>query len=355
MTFQPSVQNARVQPVGSVSSDGTITRGGPETPLRVKRVNLTFDRTWSPYLQGTIVCALQTAAEAKATDPRSGLNLVKFRAAQADDGAAAVYTDYAVWLRQRSSDPIAGETTLEVASIESLMQDHVDGGSQSYSDNQQDTTILGHVLNRMPIFRSAIAFATYSNPTGAAAFTVAAADAGWDTGTSVWDAANTMESAGGLWLRGDTDGTVLYRVPADYSADSRVRSLTGSDRIISVVDTVNRDSPDWANTVFITYTYNKGTQSTIDYGASGNPVVYKSVSLTRNGRKVANGEAAARAARMAKRGRSLQVTAILDLACRPNQTWYVKYGEYAWTGVIRTVTFRYPDGLMDLTFDVIES
>lgn len=337
------VTNARVEPAG---------RTTPSTPLKVLRSRTTFDRTWSPYIQGELVVSLQSAADAAATDPRKGL-CVKFTLWVTFEGVQQTL-DLVAWLRARTSDFGSGETTLSFASVESLLQDAVDLTGQQYASTVSDVAVLGDALSRLvwttvnyPLPQTA------STTDGSAAFDIAADDAGWNAGVSLWDIVSGVEEPKGLSIRGDESGVAFIRSAATWTPDSSTHTYTGSDRIISVTDTVDRDSPDWANAVFINYP--NSSNNFTDYGALNAGTPLKSVVLTRQTKRSAAGAATRRARRMLARGRNLQLQAFADLDCRPNKRYRTQFRGYDWTGTAQAVTFSTPAGLMDLTLNIVES
>lgn len=334
--------SARIEPVDASS---------PSTPLRVISATVTFDRTWAPYIQGSLVCDLQTAAEAVATDPRKGL-AVKFTLTS----SLGKTLPLVAWLRSRVSDIGAGTTTISFASVECLYQDNIDfngqqwGGTTVYELDDVVSLIMagvhwvGDTLPNLPVTLD-----------GSPQSSLAVADAGWAPGSSLWDLMRSVEEACGLWLRGDTDGTKLYRMAPTYSPDTSTHVLSDVDRIVSVVDTVNRDNPDWANAAFINYAPDTSGGFRTDYGYLPKAGPMKSVVITRTSRRVKTGAATAIATRMAARGRTLQITAIADLDCRPNMKYRAQFLGYDWTGTVQAVTFRYPEGLMEQALNIIET
>lgn len=350
VTVIPGLSSPRVEPVNAST---------PSTALSVKRATLTFDRTWSPYIQGSLVCRALSPAAATASDPRKGL-AVKFTLSQQVGAAAAQQLPLVAWLRSRGNDVVNDEATIAFASVESLLQDRTDFNGMQYAAAVTDVTMVNDVLGYLRWDASAAypsSLGAVQTIDGAASFSIPAASAGWDVGTTLWEAINGAEEAGGLWVRGDTSGVVLQRSAADYSADTTTHLLTGTDRILTVSDDISRDNPDWANSAFINYVNTATGATTTDYGtiATLGSVPLKTLVATRESKRVATGAALSWATRANRRGRVLTVSAIADLTCRPNQTWRVQYRGYDWTTKVQAVTFRYPEGLMDMTLNVIET
>lgn len=345
-TFTPTLSSARVEPATTTT---------PSTALKVKSATVTFDATWSPFIQGTLVCALQSAADNTATDPRKPMR-AKFTLGQTFNGAAQSL-NLDAWLRSRISDYGTRETTLTFASAECILQDYASLAGNQYAAAVDDFTVTADVLGGIDLYNMTHTLSR-TNPGSTGGFTVAAADAGWDAGTTAWDVINNLEAPKGITMRGDETGVVLARQALDYTADSSTYYMRGSDRVITVTDAIDRDSADWANGVFINYTWNKGLNSSTDYGvASGQPSpnILKTVVINRDGHRTATGEALARANRMVKRGRTLNVTAVADLSLRPNRPVWVGFADQAWFGTLRAVTFRWPDGLMDCVIDITQA
>jgi hypothetical protein len=343
VTVVPGLTSPRVEPPQSTT---------PSTALKVKRATVTFDRTWSPYIQGDMTCLLQTTAEATATDPRKGL-CVKFTLTQAYGSNPVQSLPLILYLRSRSGTMLAGETVLQLASIESMLQDYVYSSGVDYTTtsggSQADTTTLSDAVagvSNLPALGQVVTLG------GAAPFSVLMSESGWSAGSSAWDVMSSLEETGQVWLRGDETAVGLYRMAPGYSADTSTHLITGSDRVLSADDTTSRDDPNWANAVAISYPNSPG--KTIVYGSAATadePI--KVAFMTRVGRHPASTATAnAIASRMRARGRQLRVTAISDLTARPNQTWRVKYRGNDWTGTLQSVAFRYPDGLMDMTINI---
>lgn len=345
VTFTPGLVNPRVEPIDAAT---------PTTALRAKRATVTFDATWAPYIQGTLVCRGLTAAEAIAADPRLALG-VKFQLEQSYGTAAKQTLPLAAWLRTRSLDVAGNETTLTFASVESVMQDG-DAKSQTYTANTTDVAMINQALFNMR-WDAALTGKPYPigdvvTVGGLAAATIAAADAGWPIGTDVWTAASRAVEQFGYRLYGDETGTVLQRSSATYSPDTSVHLITGTDRVLRVTDTISRDSTRWADRV--TVYYKNGTSYTTE-AARTVTRPQKAFIINRSDRNPpTSGPTPNQAAfdRMNARGRQLQVAAIADLTCRPNQTYRVQYRGYDWTGTVQSVTFTYPDGLMDMTLNI---
>lgn len=330
---RPGLASPRVEPA---------TVSTPSTALQVKRATITFDRTWSPYIQGTLTCRAQSGADATATDPRNGL-AVKFTLTQQVDAGAQQSLPLVAWLRSRSNDLVNDEATLTFASVEALLQESGDIGGMSSGLPMTDVAIINQALTAVP----SPVVSSITTVDGSAAYTVAAADVGWDVNTSPWAVVSGLEDGGGLWARGDETGTALLRMQPGYSADTSTHTIAGTDRILSVIDTVDRDNPAWANRVGVTW---RNVWEVANAAGSSGP--RKQMTVVRKVNRPAAGSTQAIANRWYARGRTLTVTAIADLACRPNQTWRAIFRGYDWTGKVQAVTFRYPEGLMDLTLNI---
>jgi hypothetical protein len=343
VTATPGLTGAKVEAVGGTTSS---------VALSVKRATLTLDRTWIPYVQGSLTCRALSTADSTTADPRTGLG-VKFTLTQQRTGGALQSLPIVAWLRSRSTDAVADETTITYASVESLLQDYTDWSGMQYGAAVPDTTVVQDALGylRWTASSSYPVAGVAQTLDGSPAVTIAAANAGWNPGTTLWQAIQAAEDASGLWIRGDTTGTQLQRSAANYSADTTTHLLTGSDGILTATDTVSRDNPDWANLVGISYP--NVTPPTYDYAVlAGSTGPIKSAILTRQGKRAVAGAATPYVNRMSTRGRTLTVTALTDLSCRPNQTWRVQYRGNDWTGKVQSVTFTYPEGLMTVLINI---
>lgn len=343
ITAVSAISNARVEP-----PFGTLT---PSIPLQVKSAQLSYDRTWSPYIQGTLVCKALDAAGATATDPRLG-RVVRLTWTHTYNGVTTSIP-LTAWLRTRVNDRFSDTATLTFASVESIMQDYAEPDAFVNQTTDLDYQLVSHVLTDMrwttsSSYPSTLLNVEFTDPSAADA-NIPPANGGWNAGSTAWSIIQSVGEVAGLWYRGTESGLSLARCKPGYSADTSTHLITGTDRVISATDTVSRDSADWANQVVLSW------PTTADYGTSGSTTgPWKSYIENRTG-KARTGGAAPMAVRMSKRGRTVDVRAITDLACRPNMTYRVKYRGDDWTGTVQAVAFSHPEGVMNMKLNVTEA
>lgn len=336
-------------------SDGT----GPGT-LKVKRSQVTLDRTWSPYVQGSVVCAIPTTASGApdqaataAIDPRTAYVVrTAFGMLNLDTGATSSLNAVG-YARSRSADYSTGELALNYSGAESLWQDYLNVSDFAQTAVKTDLQLVKSAIDTVGVAWTGGGAPswTVTNPDGGS-FSVAVADSLWSADASAWDFANGIEEAAGRWLRSDETGAVLV-TGADYVANTAIRTLSDADRILSLVDTIDRDSRDYANAVTVRYNGDNPVTRTASGGFGAGP--RKTLLIDRPGkRRSYDTSATAYAQRAQRRGRSLAVTAVADLSVRPNQSWWINYLGASWFGKVQSVTFRFPEGLMDLVLNQID-
>lgn len=335
-----------------------VSRAGvPLVTLAVKsdQGSITFDRTWSPYVQATVVCAPPTAADLTKIDPRAGVRfLANWRQIDLETGAV-VNRPLNLSVRARTRAYVVGDgevLTLTLASDESLAQDWASenglGPGNGLSTSYCVTYALGQVWENEP------GQGTFTIETGAADPTVSA-DASWVPGTAAWDYMAGLVEVAGAWLYCDEVRGWHYAPPL-FTADTTTHAITDTDHIVDVQDVIDRADPTFGNYAVVSYLDSTSSTGNTYVGAGPVVVPRKTLVVARNRKKPSTGNAATgiRASAI-KRGRSLTVNALAEIAARPNQTWATTFQGVAWTGALQGVTFDFTTGLMSMKLNVNES
>lgn len=329
-----------------ISNPLTCKRDGSSpTGLAVRDLSVTLDKSWAPYCQAQLTLQTPGAANILGIEPRQGLR-TRFTMGMDDLQGNVFSFPFDLALRSRSLDWAAGTATLTATSDEALWQDFASatsGGAQPNTRAAAQTVagVLGYDDG-----------ARYLEVAGAPSV-ANDVDTIWAPGTTAWDYASQQAESGGAWLYSDERGVFRY-APQTYSPDTTLRTF--DDKVvINVVDSVSRDDGTWANYAVVVFQPDEGTTSYVDNGAGGTDP-RRAIVVTRPFKKPTGTTAAATIRTKAqKRGRSLTVTAIADIRCRPNQPALVSYQGQSFNGTIRAVTFSLPAGTMTATVDVIES
>jgi hypothetical protein len=319
--------------------------------LAVKSWSMTFDCTWAPYVQGTVVAVAPTdAGVLAAMNPRAGIRFAGTLAMQDLLTGVTVTRPVDLVVRSRPIRWSTGEMTLSVASDESLAQDLAK--SADYSSWFVTNPGSGPVVT--DVIRSITQLFTGDLTTVDASFggqVVPVDGMTWGAGTSAWDFAQSVVEAASGWYY--VDELRAWRlVKPGFTADASTHTISGSDYVVDVLDTVSRDDPAWgtAAAVFYDATSPAGVVAS-DSGISPAKWLF----VHRNSKKTGGNAATSVRTNAQKRGRTLQVDAIGDITARPNQTWRVLYRGQDFTGTLQSVTLNSGTGLMSMNINVIES
>lgn len=328
-------------------------------PLLVKTAALTLDSSWSPYVQGTIVCVQPSSAVVAQLDPRTGL-VVKFTLRQVVDG---VTTDQAwqLLVRARSVDWLTGELTLTVSSFDALWTEYADGATLN---GVGSAATLDTILN-WSLVNSYYPGRTYMTLTTAQNISFSTADQVWSAGQTAWDYSQSLIDAAGAWARIDEAGNQwltmanqAYDAFTSVGPDTSTHYLNDSAQITALVDRIDRDDQWWANYVVMTFNGNTtaGTGAAQIASASGVGSGFgqfrKTLGVQRPTKLPSAGTpAASLLTRAQRRGLTLAVTALADITARPCQTWSVAYGDATHAGPVQSVNLQLPDGLMTLALN----
>lgn len=333
--------------------------------LNVKRWTMTLDRGSSPYATAQFVCVLPDAVHSSVidglADPRLG-SVLRLDAQQNGNSMTSGYLGtggltgppLSLQLRSRSIDWGTGEMTLGFASWELFLDDYMRGADwDPGASNYRAAAAAVMSSTKMPQFRYLNAetsinlstLGTTTNPT-----TTTGSDV-WTRNQTALDYCQQLAETANAWFFCDLAGQFWWADPT-YQFNISPLLLNDASNILNVIDALDRADPLFSNSVQITYSPPSGTPA-YAWAALPATVPFKAVNISRGGGKPAGAQTAvnAMANKGSNRGRTLTVTAVADLQMRPNQSVKVTYNGYTRTGVVRSVTFRMPEGLMDVVID----
>jgi hypothetical protein len=314
-----------------------------------KALQITFDKSWSPYGQATLTCGALPLATVAAMEPRNGMRL-RWRTTQTNSDGKSFYQDFDLGLRSRVQSWSTNELVLTGATDEALLQDYGYLSAQAYQGspvNPGSGTYWASVLANYAV-SGALPAGFTTTPGVSPELLVDAVDAVSDVGTSAWDWASAMAEAAGAWLWVDETAVPRWTV-ADYSPAGFTLYLDDYNDILDVSDTVSRDDPAFGNAVVIAYTGNSPT-AYLTSSAGIDP--RKTITIQRARRRPSNGSATKPRQQATLHGRSLVVKAAADIRTRPNQSASISWLGQSATGTVQRVAFDFPAATMDVTVNI---
>jgi len=344
---------------------------------------ITLDESWSPYVQMTLTCAIPAdLSTLDQIDPRTGGRL--FAHAQQDFGDpwsnaeftdrfgavsnAALTTalgsipnrtittmffvtwnifgqrdsterDFALSVRSRVIDHVAGEVRITAASDEALLQDYKLLDTVKYI-NPTATTVRALANFVLALVGRQLEPGTDDAP-------VAANATEWLPGISAWAYLSPTIEKAALRLWCDEQGRfyLTQRAPI-VPGQLTLRTGTGGT-LTRATDTIDRDG-DWYAGVCITYQWTDaaGAQQ-LAYDVAGSPI--NALSLTRDQPYPGPGAAAQILKQSQGRGRVLDLAAVSDYRATPGQAFTATLpSTLIQTGIVSALTWRFPDAEMDV-------
>lgn len=306
---------------------------------------VTMDSTWSPYVQGTLTLAALTSAQVHSIDPRSSgdLRFMTTLRETHEDGTVRT-ADFDLGLRDLDSDWNTGLHVLSVASDEAQAQDYGYLAAQTHAQataSQIAADAVSWMWTSLIVQGQGL-----SDPV------IAAADAGTDVGTTTWDWVSGLAEAAGARFWVDERGIILW-TPSTWANAPGPYAVGADDGIITVREQLGRSNPLWANSAVVVYSGNSPAQYSTD---TAGVLPRKTLVVNRNRRKPGSGNAATQIRRNAQyRGGTLNIDALLDIRCRPNQTWNLTWADQLRGATSQSVSFSLPAGTMSVVFNVIDS
>lgn len=355
----------------------------PNVLLPVKQMSVRIDETWSPYVQGNIVCALPDDLDLTLLDPRENARVhVELKqsfgrrwplaelTALAGSGSMADLTAvmggaplgqltnqlYRPWnafgvrapaprrfdlfVTERTVDHVAAEITLRVASGEALLQLKGLVDSVRYT-NTGPTTV--RALTQFVLTR--LLGATLEPGTEDAA--VAAEQTEWLPGVSGWEYLTAIVEQADLRLWCDERGRWRLTERAPLTPGQLTLRTGPSGTLTSARDIISREREYAADAVVVTYrwTDDAGAQQ-LSYDVAGDATgdVY---SIVREQRYPGPGAAESILRRSRGRGRELELLAVSNYEATTGQAFLATLPNTPiQTGVVAAVEWNLPEAEM---------
>lgn len=362
-------------------SSHLLTAWAGSQELQVTDATVTFDETWSPYVQGSLTASLKNVDLTK-IDPYSDarLQITMQQDFGRSDTVAVLTTQFGghnvaynttawtshnlawisaqhfypyvgatvtgstirrldVGIRSRVLDHDANTVTIEFASDEALLQDYALVDFANYNPNISDVrTIVGRVLTRIGGYLQA----------GTVTGIVSVAASTWIPGQTAEEYLTPLLQAAQARLYCDEQRR-WYLVRSDYEAGGSI-SLSYTSTITQGTDNVARDNPYWADSVVIRYEYTDSAgATTIMFDAAQTPGYSKTLHLTYNTPYPGPGAAQVVLNRITNRAKNLEINAVSNYTASPGQTATIELPVTGTeTATIKAVTWNYPADEMQI-------
>lgn len=325
------------------------------TPMKVATITRRYAKPWNIFETGlpisTVTAAYTPVTPAKMT--AAGFNTVwkmsDFLHAEGTfNPAPSTIFDGNLVLREVRKDYISKETTLLLASGESLLEDSIG----VWDPTPEYFTTLRELVERV-LQRVGGPFTTLEPGTANKTYSPAYAFQRIAE-RSAWDQLNEIVQAAGCVLYCDESGKWYL---TDYLASpTGDLELTDSDNITALTSSISRNNENFFNWVTIEYR-NEGVPTiydsqAINYFMTG----YKGKNFVREGIPFPGyGAAASMLFRGKTRGEIYNVEAISNYDARPRQTMTIKLeGEPDKTAIIQSVSFSLPSARMTVDIRNLE-
>lgn len=368
--------------------DVTLDEGGLDAPAEVVSATVTFDESWAPHVQASLTCRLPDAATLAVIDARTGARLSIRAGYTYPDREGPAFGPQDVWplaslgITRRSVRRPQGDLIITAMSDEVLAQEalwHADFAPPTWAitDAVGAVSDLIHTATGRFPYIDADVIGTGANPDGSdwdpASYLPQDPGAG---ATSLWSLIESVADTWGLWVydsgginydAGTDNGWRVRRRPT--GAGTAVAQLrTGPIGNLTDTESVVSREDGWANAVHLIHDWEGGDGArlrltTRSYIASGPMSVasagYHAIAVRRTAPiNQVNIRAACNSLvrRTVTRGRSYTLTAPAMYWIRPGMPVTVQLP----TGgqerhIVQSVTFTYPQGVMDLTTRLPES
>lgn len=337
-------------------------RYGDPFELEVEDCNITFDSSWSPYIQGDLTVKLIEDQEMlDSLDPRNGCRVNIYMGYIYDGFVDDVHLVANVHIRSRTVDRPSNQIKLTLSGDEALAQD--------YKRLAWDSTPNLTGINEFVQYHANIAQKPFTATVvsdvpalwGASALAGMVQDPGKDSLSMIQDAAERLN----LWIYVDGDRTWRIRNKAEYVGATALKLTTGASGTIlsssSVLTRGDVDGSGFHNGVSLKYSWRDGAGN--DQVIYGNAAVLsgpwaiteigwntffaeREYSITQAN---ANQAAANALKSLVGRGHQMSMEAHAAYWIRPGMTVTVQLplGEQERL-LVRQVTFRPTDGTMQI-------
>lgn len=314
------------------------------TPLSVE---ITADESWSPYYQGTIVFGtIFTGTMLAAIDPRVwGQVRVTLTKSDDVDGLVNPVTIMNAYLIVRSYDidPIAGTTTIKVASKEAMLQDAANATTTDIARGSQTMSQL-------------VTYALAQVGEGPVSSTIGGS---FVSPATIWQAGQTLDS----WLDGMLRGAnaVLWHDPETSpgswqatTADNPARQLgtiaaVQGTNIARIRYGVDVDHSGWADSAVAIYNWTVAGAAQKRAYASKGASVRKTLVTSYNTPDPGFDPSVSMRTVAGRLGLSMDLDILADRYIRTGYTVNVALDSGNFTGVARTITWRFPESTIGIT------
>lgn len=335
---------------------------GDPFELDVEDCNISFDSSWSPYIQGDITAKLiEDQGMLDSLDPRNGCRVHIYMGYVYDGFVDDVHLVADLHIRSRTVERPSNMIKITLSSDEALAQDYKRmswDGQPPVTGINEFVSYLAEIAQRPtpPVIAS-----DYGASYGASMLSGITMETGQDAISLINDAAERLE----LWIYCDGDRTWRIKKRPDYVGATALKLTTGaSSTIIEASSTLTRGEGQglgFHNAVGIKYQWKNG--SGVDQVIYGNAEVIsgtyavssigfntyfeeRSIPVTQS---QATAAATARLKRLVGRGHQMEMTAHAAYWLRPGMTVTVQLpiGDQQRL-LVRSVTFNPVSGTMNV-------
>jgi hypothetical protein len=254
--------------------------------------------------------------------------------------APSTIFDGYLMLRSVEKDYVSGETTLEFASHEAILQDSIGYPTDLIFTYTSLRDIINYVLS------TSIGALTQLEP-GAADFTYSPAYGFvWPPNQTAWDILNALVTAANLVLYCDEKGDWYLNYAGSVSGDL---TLSGTDNITMLSSKIDRNSPTFFDYAVVEYRPAADVASFQTFGISGFDISKDRYFLRENVDNPGGNAAQALVWRGSTRGEFYSVEALNNYDARPRQNMTIDVtDEPVKTAIIQSISWSLPSARMSV-------
>lgn len=258
---------------------------------------------------------------------------------------STVFNATDLMLRRVSKNYISGETTLELASREAILQESIGWNWASPYSSTSLRSIIEWVLHET----GAMSAFDSLQPNGVDYTYGSAYTLKWLPDQTAWDVLNSLVTAANLVLYADENG---YWWLVDAVSVSGTLALKDDDNVTALTETIDRNNKEFFDYAVVEYrNTSTGVSVYRNFGAYGWTPYKAAYFLRENVTDPGGNEAQALVWRNQARAKTWDVAAISNYDARPRQTMTLDLtGQPTVTKYIQSVTWNLPADTMNLTF-----
>jgi hypothetical protein len=357
--FLPDVDDRIRQSVEHVYGATAYPVSGAPIPLDVEDLSITFDESWSPFVQADITCKVpEDQATLDRLDPRLNCRVQITLGYTYDGKVSDVHVVADLHIRTRDVLRPANQLRLTASSDEGRSQDAKRRAADAAPPKTGINEIITYAANKAVYPNTAVIVSDFPPGYGVNSFTELSLDIGKDFQSLITDAAGRA----GVWVYSDGSRRWFITTRPEVAGVSAHKLYTGPDGTILDTDAALQRE-DFSNSVCLIYTWKDaaGADQTL-YGEAYVPgsgpfgVVatgYNTYVEERQG-PVTQAQATAAAQTVLKykitRGHGIRLGAVAAYWLRPGMTVTVQLplGDQE-RQLIRAVTFNPVSGTMTIT------